>query len=232
MIHSEEGDLFHSLQMNDLQYHVELLEAVQKKNFHQANELIDKTLLYMRENHIVPRQVLEYTIFIIDNLEGKEIEKGARQNMPFGAITANIRKCETLDKLSEVLKEGFVKIEEWMKDSSSSKYRREITEVMDFVEKNYHQKLNLKMLAETLDMNESTLSRLFKSETGINLNYYINEKRMKKAKELLQEPAYKIKDVANAVGMEDQLYFNKVFKKYYHVSPSDYRKKVLQDDEA
>lgn len=35
---------------------------------------------------------------------------------------------------------------------------------------------------------------------------------MKKAKELLQEPAYKIKDVANAVGMEDQLYFNKVFK--------------------
>ena len=84
--------------------------------------------------------------------------------MPFGAITANIRKCETLDKLSEVLKEGFVKIEEWMKDSSSSKYRREITEVMDFVEKNYHQKLNLKMLAETLDMNESTLSRLFKSE--------------------------------------------------------------------
>ena len=119
-----------------------------------------------------------------------------------------------------------------MKDSSSSKYRREITEVMDFVEKNYHQKLNLKMLAETLDMNESTLSRLFKSETGINLNYYMNEKRMKKAKELLQEPAYKIKDVANAVGMEDQLYFNKVFKKYYHVSPSDYRKKVLQDDEA
>ena len=232
LIHSEEGDLFHSLQMNDLQYHVELLEAVQKKNFHQANELIDKTLLYMRENHIVPRQVLEYTIFIINNLEGQEIEKGARQNMPFGAITANIRKCETLDKLSEVLKEGFVKIEEWMKDSSSSKYRREITEVMDFVEKNYHQKLNLKMLAETLDMNESTLSRLFKSETGINLNYYINEKRMKKAKELLQEPAYKIKDVANAVGMEDQLYFNKVFKKYYHVSPSDYRKKVLQDDEA
>lgn len=49
---------------------------------------------------------------------------------------------------------------------------------------------------------------------------------------MLQEPAYKIKDVANAVGMEDQLYFNKVFKKYYHVSPSDYRKKVLQDDEA
>ena len=75
LIHSEEGDLFHSLQMNDLQYHVELLEAVQKKNFHQANELIDKTLLYMRENHIVPRQVLEYTIFIINNLEGKAIEK-------------------------------------------------------------------------------------------------------------------------------------------------------------
>lgn len=232
LIHTEEEDAFQSLQMNDLQYHMELLEAVQKKNFNLVDELIDKTLSYMQQHHIAPRQVLEYTIFIINNLEGKEIEKGARQNMPFDKIAARIRKCETIDKLEEVLKDGFVTIEEWMKDSGSSKYRREITEVMDFIEKNYHQKLNLKMLAETLDMNESTLSRLFKSETGCNLNYYINEKRMKKAKELLQDSSYRIKDVASAVGMEDQLYFNKVFKKYFQISPSDYRKRFFGDDEA
>ena len=36
----------------------------------------------------------------------------------------------------------------------------------------------------------------------------------------------KIKDVAAMVGISDQLYFNKVFKKYYHLSPREYRKRI------
>ena len=37
----------------------------------------------------------------------------------------------------------------------------------------------------------------------------------------------KIKDVAEAVGFEDQLYFNKVFKKIIGISPSKYRSKAV-----
>ena len=43
--------------------------------------------------------------------------------------------------------------------------------------------------------------------------------------ELLRDSEMLIKDVAIAVGIEDQLYFNKVFKKFYHISPSDVRRK-------
>lgn len=42
--------------------------------------------------------------------------------------------------------------------------------------------------------------------------------------ELLRGESSMIKDVAAAVGMDDQLYFNKVFKKYYNVSPSEFKK--------
>jgi AraC-like DNA-binding protein len=48
---------------------------------------------------------------------------------------------------------------------------------------------------------------------------------MKKAMELLNDTDMLIRDVSIAVGIEDQLYFNKVFKKFYHMSPSDVRKK-------
>ena len=224
LIQGEAKHQFKSLDMNDVHFHTEFAEAIAKKDFHHVDELIATLLYYMRDHDIEPEQVIEYTVFIINNLEGKEMEKGARYDMPFDKLIARIRKCETMDKLKVVLKEGAALIEGWLKDDTNSRYRREITEIMDFVERNYDKKINLKILSETLDMNESTLSRLFKSETGMNLNYYINSKRMDKAKSLLLNPNYRIKDVASAVGMDDQLYFNKVFKKYYNLSPSDYRK--------
>ena len=51
---------------------------------------------------------------------------------------------------------------------------------------------------------------------------------MKKAKELLEDESFMIKDVAMQVGIDDQFYFNKVFKKVYGMSPSEYRKKLSQ----
>ena len=93
----------------------------------------------------------------------------------------------------------------------------------------YQEKLSLKEIAEHFSMSESSLSHLFKNETGMNLKSYINEKRMKKALELLSNESFKIKDVAAQIGMEDQLYFNRVFKKYYDLSPSDYRKKLQEE---
>lgn len=47
--------------------------------------------------------------------------------------------------------------------------------------------------------------------------------------ELLEDPNMTIKKVANMVGINDQFYFNKVFKKFYHVSPSEYRKHQKQE---
>ena len=40
------------------------------------------------------------------------------------------------------------------------------------------------------------------------------------------EGGLKIKDIAEAVGMKDQLYFNKVFRRFYQESPRTYRSKL------
>ncbi|MFQ7538323.1 MAG: helix-turn-helix domain-containing protein, partial [Clostridium sp.] len=139
--------------------------------------------------------------------------------------------CETADKLEEIAQDSFDKIEAWMNDRASRRYRKEILDAMEYINANMNRKVTLKEIADSIGMNESSLSRMFKSETGVNLNYYINEKKMKKAMELLSSESSMIKDVAAAIGMDDQLYFNKVFKKYYNVSPSEFKKKLHPDTE-
>ena len=54
---------------------------------------------------------------------------------------------------------------------------------------------------------------------------YINTKRVEKAKQLLLDTNLKIKDISALVGIEDQLYFNKIFKKEIGMSPREFRKK-------
>lgn len=231
LIQSEEHDAFQELDMNKVTFHLELLEAVAGKDFDTAHRKLKETLDYMKINEIDPHAVLEYFVFIFHNIEGNEMARGIRQAFPFDTITAKLRLCETADKLEEIAATSFDKIEAWMKDRSSRRYRQEILDVMEYINANMNRKLTLKEIADSIRMNESSLSRLFKNETGVNLNYYINEKKMKKAMELLSSESSRIKDVAAAVGMDDQLYFNKVFKKYYNVSPSEFKKKLHPDTE-
>lgn len=228
LIQSEEHRDFQELNMNEIQFHLEILNAVKSKNFTQVVELQDVALHYMQENCVRPQQVLEYFIFIFNNIEGNEIAKGTRHAIAFDKLAAGIRLCETMDKLKEVLEKSFQQIEEWMRDRSTNKYRQDILEIMEYVDSHLDQRLTLTMIAEHFDSNESTLSRNFKNETGKNLKYYINEHKMKKAMDLLNNDSGMIKEVALAVGMDDQLYFNKVFKKFYNIAPSEVKKNSKQ----
>jgi YesN/AraC family two-component response regulator len=114
---------------------------------------------------------------------------------------------------------------EWNRNHYAIRYRKEVEDLITYIENHYHERLTLHIISEDLGLKEASISRMFKHETGMNLNYYLNEVRMKKAMELLRDSDMLIKDVANAVGVEDPLYFNKVFKKFYHISPSDIRRK-------
>ncbi len=68
------------------------------------------------------------------------------------------------------------------------------------------------------------LSRLYRKKTGKLLKDYINEYRINKAKQLLQNEELLISDIAEAVGFSSFSYFSTMFKKYENMSPNDYRK--------
>lgn len=228
LIQSEKQQVFYTLNMNDINFHLEILAAVSQHNYDHALQQFYKAMDYMVENYIKPDLVLEYFIFIFNNIEGNEIARGTRNAITFDKIATRIRMCETMDRLKRVLEDSFVVIKEWLKDSTTVKYRKEIVDIMQFVNDHLDTKLTLKIIADEFGLNESSLSRTFKNETGSNLMYYINEQKMKWALELLRNDDLMIKDVAIAVGIEDQLYFNKVFKKYYNISPSEFKKKQIK----
>ena len=57
---------------------------------------------------------------------------------------------------------------------------------------------------------------------------YLNELRIEKAKQMLEDAMRNIKDISSEVGYRDANYFAKVFKRITGVTPSDYRGMALQ----
>jgi len=105
-----------------------------------------------------------------------------------------------------------------------------IKKVQKHIDDNIHNpdEYTLIRLADLMYFNPSYLSRLFKQVTGINLSDYICETRIKKAKQLLEDPRIKIYEVAEAVGYGTHTNFARFFKKYTDMTPQEYRDSIIK----
>ncbi len=80
--------------------------------------------------------------------------------------------------------------------------------------------------AGMIGISENYLSRLVKQSTGRSVGAWIDIVRIQHAKRLLSSTSLPIIDVAASVGIEDQSYFARLFKKETSLTPSAFRKKM------
>jgi AraC-like DNA-binding protein len=97
-----------------------------------------------------------------------------------------------------------------------------VENVIVYLREHYMTMLSLDSCAEKFGTSPYTLSRAFKQMTGINFIDYLTQIRIDQSKTLLRETDYKINDVAERVGYQ-HTYFNRIFKKYEGITPSQYR---------
>lgn len=114
------------------------------------------------------------------------------------------------------------------KPVSSGANKQEIPPLLyksvEFIEENLcENNLCLEQVATSIFVSRCHYSRMFKEHFGIGFKEYIMNKRIQKAKLMLQE-GEPVTDVCYAVGYGDLTHFGRVFKKLVGVNPSDYRK--------
>ena len=101
----------------------------------------------------------------------------------------------------------------------------EIFEAVRYIEGNLTQRLTLNQVASSINLSPNYLSSLFKKELGVGFVDYITEKRVERAKELLENTGLKTYEVAQKAGFVDESYFSKTFKRITGKRPSAFRKR-------
>ena len=98
-----------------------------------------------------------------------------------------------------------------------------IIEVLKYIDNNYST-ATLFEISEIVNQPHYKISKLVKKHTNMTFKELLQEKRLNKAKQLLNETDISIVEIISLVGYENLTYFYKIFKEKYGYTPKDFRK--------
>lgn len=94
---------------------------------------------------------------------------------------------------------------------------------VEYVAKNFRDRITLDKMANDLGISKFALSRMFSKTFHCNFNAYVNGVRLNYAEALLQDTEESITNLCYDCGFESQRTFNRVFKERYKMTPREYR---------
>lgn len=99
-----------------------------------------------------------------------------------------------------------------------------VSEIRQYLTEHYSEKISLDLIAKNMYLSSAYISKIFKEETGEAPINFLIKLRLEQAKKQLETGEHQsIKAISTSVGYDDVYYFSKLFKKYYGVSPLNYR---------
>lgn len=227
IVDMENPPVFEPLRYQTIHYHEQIMKSINLRKYQELEKIVKDSIDYMRKNQIQSEDVLQYYIMTIHHIELQELHKGVMDYNHFYEYLYNwFLKIEDLKQLEEEFNKMLHMIVNRIKEENDLNYNKPILQIMSYVSEHISEKITLEMISEEVHMSTVHISRIFKHATGKNLIQYINEEKMKKAIQLMKNENIKIKEVAQMIGMRDQLYFNKVFHKFYGMSPREYRSQI------
>ena len=116
------------------------------------------------------------------------------------------------------------------KSGVSMKKSPRLERLLRYIHENLEKPLSNQLLADVFYTHPTHFVRAFREETGETPARYIRNLRLETAKQLLEETALTVIEIASRVGYPDPAHFSRIFRQRYGMSPAmwrDYFKKSL-----
>ncbi len=92
-----------------------------------------------------------------------------------------------------------------------------------FIEENYWKKITLEDIAASVGVSKREALRCFQCSIPLSPMEYLNKFRLQKAWKLLIHTDCSITDIAGQIGLESTSYFDRLFKREFHITPRKHR---------
>jgi AraC-like DNA-binding protein len=202
-----------------------LISAVKNKNVslvRQTLEDIKVTLLGFQYTNVTVciMVLLNKIIPFLDQAETEGRDAPDKQSNGLYKAAAN---AEFMDDFFGELERHIVSVLDDAGTGGENRTTAIIGAVIDFVNANYsNRNLSSWMIGDYLGLSNRYLMFKFKEAAGISLNEYIVDLRMRKAVHLLRNTDLPVSRITAAIGLENDTYFYKLFKKIYHCTPREF----------
>jgi AraC family transcriptional regulator len=102
----------------------------------------------------------------------------------------------------------------------------QLRRVVEYIDANLGEPLGLVDLAEIAGLSPHHFGEVFKATTGTSPHRYVIERRTKRARDLLRDPARSIADIAYAAGFSSQSHLTASFRRFIGLTPARFRRSL------
>ncbi|MFI3257563.1 MAG: AraC family transcriptional regulator [Spirochaetales bacterium] len=104
-----------------------------------------------------------------------------------------------------------------------------VQNAIEYMRANYMNDINIDEISSSLGIDRTYLYKICKAYTNMSPKEFLTKQRIAAAKDMLLHSNNNITEIALSCGFHDSSSFSRIFHKYEHISPSDYRKKLQKD---
>ena len=102
-----------------------------------------------------------------------------------------------------------------------------VKSMMEYLRRNYDSDITLEQLEKEFGLSKGHICRLFKSITYMTPFAYLNYYRINQSVDFLEHSDDEISLIATKSGFNNISYYNRTFRKYMHMTPSEFRKSCM-----
>lgn len=208
----------------------ELSLYVRNNDYIQIEQLLDSIFDKLEQARTVEKKyVQDLCIHLVSCMQLILHEMNETAENVFGkgvVLWEKLFKFETILDIRNFMKNIFKAVIEYLGEKNARGTSKIIQKVQQYVSENYHREISLKEMSASFFYSPNYLGLIIKEELGKGFNEYLTEYRMKKAAELLKDPALKVYEIAEKVSYRNVTAFVNKFEQQYGLSPREYRKRV------
>ncbi len=208
-----------------------ILLALRMGRLDEIVELIDSAIVRVRLERLDVESVRLMTMEMAAAAEQflRELDRDLHLIMdePERSWVAIAQTRENLSELRSWLVHLFERVLEEARDDRKFKTFRVVDQAAEYIRRHYaDSEMTLRSIADAGNVNPTYLSKVFKTQTGESVIEFLRRTRLERAKELMdRSPSTRVHEVADATGFSDPLYFSKVFRTHFGVSPRRYMRR-------
>ncbi|AOT71347.1 response regulator transcription factor [Geosporobacter ferrireducens] len=207
-----------------------LSNSILSRKYNDAKTILKEVLDNIEENQDEnERERIKKAAVVADKMIEMSTSMGLKKIHPHSYDTAKkFSQIYEFKKARIELTEILDIIFEEIVDKKLYDRNDEMNAIVNYVEKNYQNRISLEEVADYVNLNPQYLSRLVKKELGIGFSNYVTNLKIEKAKELLLETDMPVLNISLELSYNEPNYFCRVFKKIVGMTPMEYRASKLQ----
>lgn len=110
-----------------------------------------------------------------------------------------------------------------MNNTIKQEYLKKLNKVVEYINTNLSEKITISELSKLSNISPFHFHRIMKSLLGEPIGNYITRTKVERASVLIRYTNMEFQDIAYQLGYENPSSLNRIFKKYYKISPTEYR---------